>query len=74
MLEGLTPPVQERLCAFISNAMDLLDDKDISILNQNLDDARWSHANLARALTERGLKCYADQVREHRTGKCRCAR
>lgn len=73
MLEGLTPPVEERLCAFIINAMDQLDDKDMRILQDNLDDPRWAHAHLAKALTERGFKCYADQVRHHRTGKCRCA-
>lgn len=73
MLEGLTPPVEERLCAFIVNAANQLDAKDLQILKENLDDSRWSHKGLAEALTERGFKCYDDQVRQHRTGKCRCA-
>jgi hypothetical protein len=73
MLEGLTPPVKELLCAFILNAMDQLSDKDLEVLRTNLDDPRWSHKGLAVALTERGFKCYDDQVRQHRTGKCRCA-
>jgi len=73
MLEGLTPPIEERLCAFIVNAMGQLEDADLQILRENLDDPRWSHKGLAVALTERGFKCYDDQVRQHRTGKCRCA-
>jgi hypothetical protein len=73
MLEGLTPPVEERLCAFIVNAVDQLTDKDLQILKENLDDPRWTHSHLAKALIERGFKCYDDQVRQHRTGKCRCA-
>ena len=73
MLEGLTPPVEEHICAFIINATNLLDKKDMQILQENLADSRWKHAQLAKTLTERGLKCYDDQVRQHRTGKCRCA-
>jgi hypothetical protein len=73
MLEGLTPPVRELLCAFIINAADQLSDKDMEILRENLDDPRWSHKGLSVALSERGFKCYDDQVRQHRTGKCRCA-
>jgi hypothetical protein len=73
MLEGLTPPVKEALCAFIINATDQLSDKDLKILKENLEDPRWSHKGLAEALTGRGFKCYDDQVRQHRTGKCRCA-
>lgn len=73
MLEGLTPPVEERICAFILNAANQLDKKDMQILRENLEDTRWSHAQLTKALTERGFKCYDDQVRLHRKGKCRCA-
>jgi len=73
MLEGLTPPVEERICAFMVNATDQLDKKDMQVLLDSLADPRWAHAPLARALTERGFKCYDDQIRNHRTGKCRCA-
>jgi len=73
MLEGLTPPVKERICAFMINAIDQLDKKDLQILQDNLIDSRWAHAHLANALTERGFKCYDDQIRRHRTGKCICA-
>jgi hypothetical protein len=73
MLEGLTPPVEESICAFMRNAMDQLDKKDMQILLDNLADPRWTHAHLTKALNERGFKCHADQVRHHRTGKCRCA-
>ena len=74
MLKGLTPPEKEYICAFIRTAVDKLDKDDYKILEQNLTDTRWNHANLASALNERGFKCYADQVRLHRTGRCICAK
>lgn len=73
MLEGLTPLVREPICAFIISATEQLSKKDMQILLDNLADPRWKHLTLATALTERGFKCYADQVRKHRTGKCSCA-
>jgi hypothetical protein len=73
MLKGLTPPEKETLCAFMRNAADQLDKADMQVLLDNLADPRWQHATLATALTERGFKCYDDQVRLHRTGKCICA-
>jgi hypothetical protein len=45
MLEGLTPPVKERICAFMINAIDQLDKKDLQILQDNLADTRWAHAH-----------------------------
>jgi hypothetical protein len=72
MLKGLTPPEKEYICAFMRNATDLLSKEDLNILNDNLADLRWTHAALATALTERGLKCYDDQVRLHRNGRCAC--
>lgn len=74
MLKGLTPPEKEYICAFIKTAAEKLDKGDYKILEDNLADTRWNHANLATALTERGFKCYADQVRLHRTGRCICAK
>lgn len=73
MLEGLMPPQEEALCSFIRNAIDQLDKNDYQILQESLADPRWNHSALAYALTERGFKCYDDQVRKHRTGGCRCA-
>jgi len=73
MLKGLTPPEKEYICAFMRNAVDQLDKSDMQILQDNLADTRWTHTELARALTERGFKCYDEQVRLHRAGKCICA-
>lgn len=73
MLKGLTPPEKETICAFIRNAMDQLDKADMQILLDNLADPRWGHAQLAKALTDRGLKTNDDQTRKHRTRKCLCA-
>lgn len=74
MLEGLTPPERERICVFYKQAKDTLSAKDIKILDESLADSRWQNVALAKALTERGLKCYDEQVRLHRTGKCACAK
>jgi hypothetical protein len=74
MLKGLTPPEKEYICALMRNATDQLTKDDLKIFQDNLADTRWNHANLASALTERGFKCYADQVRLHRTGRCNCAK
>lgn len=74
MLEGLTPPQKERICAFYKTAKETLSAKDLKILNDSLADARWQNVGLAKALTDRGLKCYDEQVRLHRTGKCACAK
>lgn len=73
MLKGLTPPEKEYICAFMRNAMETLDKDDLKILQDNLADPRWTHAALSTALTERGFKCYDDQVRLHRNGRCVCA-
>jgi hypothetical protein len=74
MLEGLTPPEKERICFFYKNAKQTLSAKDLKILNDSLADSRWQNVALAAALTERGLKCYDEQVRMHRTGKCACVK
>ena len=74
MLEGLTPPEKENICFFYKCAKETLSAKDLKILDDNLADARWSNVGLAKALTERGFKCYDEQVRFHRTGKCACVK
>lgn len=73
MLEGLTPPQKEAICAFYKSAKETLSAKDLKILDESLADFRWQNVALAKALTERGLKCYSEQVRLHRTRKCPCA-
>jgi hypothetical protein len=73
MLEGLTPPQREAICAFYKSARDTLSAKDLKILDESLADSRWQNVGLAKALTERGLKCYDEQVRLHRSRKCACA-
>jgi hypothetical protein len=74
MLEGLTPPQREAICVFYKNARDTLSAKDLKILDDSLADVRWSNVGLAKELTQRGFKCYDEQVRFHRTGKCACVR
>ena len=73
MLEGLTPPSKERLCAVMSRAT-ALDAKDIAILVEALQDSRWSNNGLADALKERGFEVSESVIRKHRSKKCSCAR
>ena len=73
MLEGLTPPSRDRLCAVMSRASDL-DSKDLAILSEALVDSRWSNNALADALKERGFEVSESVIRKHRSKKCCCAR
>lgn len=73
MLEGLTPPIKESLCAVMVRAADL-EPADLKILLDSLADARWSNNALAAALTERGFEISESTVRKHRTKACACVR
>lgn len=73
MLEGLTPPSRDRLCAVMSKAAKL-DSKDLAILTEALEDTRWSNNGLADALKERGFEVSESGIRKHRIKKCCCAR
>lgn len=73
MLEGLTPPNKESLCAVMLRAADL-EPADLKILLDALADARWSNLGLAEALTERKFIISESTIRKHRVGKCACAR
>lgn len=73
MLEGLTPPSNDRLCAVMVAAADL-DEKDYAILVENLNDARWTNNGLVEALNKMGFQCSESTVRKHRAKTCICAR
>jgi hypothetical protein len=73
MLEGLTPPTKERLCAVMSRASELKAE-DLTILLEALQDSRWSNNGLADALKERGFEVSESVIRKHRSKKCCCAR
>ena len=73
MLEGLTPPIKESLCAVMVRAADL-EPADLKILLDSMLDARWSNLALADALTQRGFIISESTIRKHRTKTCACAR
>lgn len=73
MLEGLTPPVKESLCAVMQRAADL-EPADLKILLDALQDSRWSNLALAKELTNRGFQVSEGVVRKHRNKTCCCAR
>jgi hypothetical protein len=73
MLEGLTPPNKESLCAVMVRAAEL-EPADLKILLEAIDDKRWSTLGLAETLTERGFIIGETTLRKHRVRKCACAR
>lgn len=73
ILDGLEPPEKEKICAFMRNAVEQLEDEDIENLIRAMQDERWGHSALAMELFRRGFNCNKQQVRLHRTKKCNCA-
>lgn len=73
MLEGLTPPVEEKLCKVARTAAGL-SKEDHDILFDAVADPRWVPERLAAALTERGLQMSSDVLRKHRKKICACVR
>ncbi len=72
MLQGLTPPSDEPICAMMKRAAEL-DKADLEILLGAIADSRWSAQALAQELTRRGFKVHKDSILQHRGKKCRCA-
>lgn len=73
MLEGLVPPEKEAICVLMRKASDL-SPEDFQILNDAINDPRWSGANLRAALADRGFRVHKDAIQQHRTKRCACAR
>jgi hypothetical protein len=73
MLEGMTPPVKESLCAVMVRAADL-EPADLKILLDSLEDKRWSNNALATELTARGFEISESTVRKHRNKACACVK
>jgi hypothetical protein len=73
MLEGMTPPVKELLCAVMERAAEL-EPADLKILLDSLADKRWSNNALATELTARGFIISESTVRKHRNKVCACAK
>ncbi len=73
MLEGLNVPGPNRPCVVARKAADL-DEKDRKILEEALENPRWSTNALRMALIERGFSISDTALRGHRTRSCSCAR
>lgn len=73
MLEGMTPPVKESLCAVMSRAADL-SPADLKVLLDALEDKRWSNLALATELTRREFAISESVIRKHRNKACACVR
>lgn len=73
MLEGLEPPSADMLCKVARQAADL-SPEDYQILEQALEDKRWSTNALVIALNDRGFPIGDTALRKHRDKKCCCAR
>ena len=73
MLQGMTPPIKEMLCAVMERAADL-EPADLKVLLDSLEDKRWSNNALAAELTRRGFEISESTVRKHRSKTCCCVR
>lgn len=72
MLEGLTPP-DTRLPCKVRAILEKLSEEDAKILQAALKNhAAWNAANLAKALSDRGLKIGDGSIRKHRAKTCSC--
>ena len=75
MLEGLTPTNYGLIeCGMITRSRQELDHADQEILMAALENPLFSNRNLAEQLTQRGFVIGETSVRNHRKGKCACAR
>ncbi len=73
MLEGLVPPINERLC-IIGNKSAELSKEDLQILNDALANPLWTHNALAVELSRRGFQVGRDAINKHRAKGCLCFR
>lgn len=52
--------------------MKTLNDKDLKILQEALEDPRWGHKALTKAVLSRGFKTNEKALAAHRKGACIC--
>lgn len=74
MLENLRLPEAEPFCSMVTKATETFDTKDQQIFFDALKDTRWSAPMLSEKLTELGFELSPHMIKNHRSGKCRCAR
>lgn len=74
MLEGLTPPQQQRKCKVIvvADGLDVADKK--IFLDAIGNDEIWSANGLSIELSKRGLSLAGDTIQKHRKGICQCSK
>lgn len=73
MLEGLKIPAKSRPCVLARKAAEL-SPEDRKILDEALEDPRWSTNGLRQALADRGFFIGDSGLRAHRTRSCTCVR
>lgn len=71
MLEGLKPPIKDRLCIIGVKASEL-SKEDVKILNEAIDNHLWSSSSLAEELTKRGFTVARGSIEKHRKKLCLC--
>ena len=47
-------------------------EKDVELVRQYLDDPKWGHYALAKALNQKGIHVHKDSILRHREGRCPC--
>lgn len=69
--DDLQLPEKEIKCSF-AKLMAALDDQDKAILQNALDDNRWTNRLLYEELQKRGFKCSRETLTAHRQARCKC--
>ena len=71
MLEGLKPPTKIWPCA-VRTLLESLEKKDADILTEAVMNPEWSYMGLETALSDRGVKLGAANIKRHRLKGCSC--
>jgi hypothetical protein len=71
MLENLEPSFNLRSCK-VRTTIESLEPKDRAILENALNDSRWTPHSLSTALAQRGIALADKLIRKHQVERCSC--
>ena len=72
MLEGLEPPQKTASYCKVAEVAKDLEAKDAAILQQSVDDPRWSGKALSLALRKYDIRISDTTLLRHRKRECNC--
>jgi hypothetical protein len=74
LLDDLKPPSRYKPRCKVAVIKATLDTKDQQLLEQYLDDIRWSSTALSRALESKGIEVPHQSIGRHRRNDCTCSK